>query len=155
MSAMSTPGTPMTPGWYPSPDGNGQQWWNGSTWSDARRNVDGSNPVLGGLPGYQAAPPSATMPDIPPPAPTSGAARIPSIGNPATWVIPIVFSIIGFTVYNLFGVIALIAGLSMFKASGTIGRVIIGISFVISIAAIVSGVISFIGGERELTDIIF
>ena len=152
---MSTPGAPKSPGWYPSPDGNGQQWWNGSAWSDARRNSDGSNPVHGGLPGYQAAPPSATMPNIPPPAPTSGALRVPSIGNPATWVIPIVFSIIGFTVYNLFGVIALIAGLAMFKASGTVGRVIIAISFVISLAAIVSGVMSYLGGERSIEDIIF
>ena len=152
---MSTPGASKSPGWYPSPDGNGQQWWNGSAWSDARRNADGSNPVHGGLPGYQAAPPSGSMVNVPPPSPTSGALRVPSIGNPATWVIPIVFSIIGFTVYNLFGVIALIAGLAMFKASGTVGRVIIAISFVISIAAIVSGVMSFVAGERSIEDIIF
>jgi hypothetical protein len=33
--------------------------------------------------------------------------------------------------------------------------VIIAISIIISIAAIVSGVMSFIGGERNLEDIIF
>jgi hypothetical protein len=154
MSAMNTPGAPQSPGWYPAPDGNGQQWWNGSTWSDARRNSDGTT-TLGGLPGYQAAPPSATIPDLPPPPATAGALQVPSFGNPATWVIPIVFSIIGFTVYNLFAVFALIAGLAMFKASGTVGRVIIAISIVISIAAIVSGVSSFIGGERSIDDIIF
>jgi hypothetical protein len=36
-----------SPGWYTAPDGNGQQWWNGVSWSDARRGgVTGAAPVL-------------------------------------------------------------------------------------------------------------
>jgi hypothetical protein len=50
--------TPMSPGWYPAPDGRGQQWWNGAGWSESRRNADGTSP---GLPGYQAAPPAAQV----------------------------------------------------------------------------------------------
>lgn len=25
------------PGWYPAPDRNGEQWWNGVSWSESRR----------------------------------------------------------------------------------------------------------------------
>ena len=28
-----------SPGWYPAPDGNGQQWWNGAGWSESRKPV--------------------------------------------------------------------------------------------------------------------
>ena len=156
MSAMSTPGASRSPGWYPSPDGNGQQWWNGSSWSDARRNADGSSPALGALPGYQAAPPPGQTPAIPvpPPGTASGRGGV-TIGNPTFWVLPLVFSIVGFTVYNLFAVFALIAGLLMFKPAGPVARVIIAISIVISIAAIASGVISFAQGQRSIEDIIF
>ena len=152
---MSTPGAPKSPGWYSSPDGNGQQWWNGSAWSDARRGADGSAPVIGGLPNYEAAPPSATLPDIPLPPPGAGTRSGVTISNPTFWIIPLVFSIVGFTVYNLFAVFSLVAGLAMFRPAGPIARVVIAISIVISIAAIVSGVLSFIGGERNLEDIIF
>ncbi len=55
---------PNSPGWYPAPDGNGQQWWNGAGWSESRRNADGSTP---GLPGYQAAPPAVPAPSAPVP----------------------------------------------------------------------------------------
>jgi len=32
--------TPERPGWYPAPTGGGEQWWNGVSWSESRR--DGS-----------------------------------------------------------------------------------------------------------------
>jgi hypothetical protein len=153
MSAMSTP--TQSPGWYPAPDGKGQQWWNGSAWSDARRNADGSAATLGGLPNYQAAPPPGGPTNIPAPAPGAGVSRIGTISNPTFWIIPLVFSIVGFTVYNLFAVFALIAGLAMFKPAGPIARVIIAISIVISIAAIASGVLSFLAGHTSVEDIIF
>ena len=36
-----------SPGWYSAPDGNGQQWWNGVSWSDARRGgVQTAAPML-------------------------------------------------------------------------------------------------------------
>lgn len=31
-----------TPGWYPDPDGSGERWWNGVSWSEARRAAPGS-----------------------------------------------------------------------------------------------------------------
>jgi hypothetical protein len=34
--------SPQTPGWYPAPDGAGDQWWNGIDWSPARRPVGGA-----------------------------------------------------------------------------------------------------------------
>lgn len=40
--------SPQTPGWYPAPDGAGDQWWNGIDWSPARRPTGGapSTPVV-------------------------------------------------------------------------------------------------------------
>jgi len=29
----------VKPGFYPARDGNGEQWWNGVSWSDSRRNT--------------------------------------------------------------------------------------------------------------------
>lgn len=34
--------SPQTPGWYPAPDGAGDQWWNGIDWSPARRPTGGA-----------------------------------------------------------------------------------------------------------------
>ena len=28
---------PRSPGWYPAPNGGGEQWWNGVAWSESRR----------------------------------------------------------------------------------------------------------------------
>lgn len=28
---------PLSAGWHPAPDGNGEQWWNGVSWSESRR----------------------------------------------------------------------------------------------------------------------
>ncbi|MEP6479244.1 MAG: DUF2510 domain-containing protein [Rhodoglobus sp.] len=86
--------TPKSPGWYASPDGTpGEQWWNGASWSEARR-VPGSagsstvtaTPLSGGIPSYgtPVAPPpgvasspppgwSGTAPDPARPDPYSGA----------------------------------------------------------------------------------
>lgn len=48
--------SPQTPGWYPAPDGAGDQWWNGIDWSPARRPTGGapSAPVV-------VAPPTPTV----------------------------------------------------------------------------------------------
>ena len=36
-----------SPGWYPAPDGTpGERWWNGSGWSDSRRNAEVAPPVI-------------------------------------------------------------------------------------------------------------
>ena len=152
MSAMSTP---QSPGWYAAPDGNGQQWWNGATWSDARRNADGSNPALGGLPGYQAAPPADGLgQNIPAPAPRTGI--LSSSGNVSmAWLIPLVFSIVGFLFFNLFAVIALFIGIAAARSTTGVGRVLSILSIIISVAAIVAGIVSFVRGERAVEDIIF
>ncbi len=34
----------QSPGWYPAPDGNGQQWWNGAGWSETRRAATATTP---------------------------------------------------------------------------------------------------------------
>lgn len=39
------------PGWYPDPQGQGERWWNGASWSDTRRG------------GATAPPPPAARPD--------------------------------------------------------------------------------------------
>jgi hypothetical protein len=151
MSAMATPS--QSPGWYPAPDGNGQQWWNGATWSDARRNPDGTT-TLGGLPGYQAAPPPGSLQQVPVPPPQSGLAAVRSNVS-AAWLVPLVFSIVGFFFFNLFAVIALFIGIAAFRSTTGIGRLLSAVAIVISIAAIVSGILSFIRGEHGIEDVIF
>ncbi len=155
-SSMSAMSTPQSPGWYPAPDGNGQQWWNGASWSDARRNADGSNPVLGGLPGYQAAPPADGMAqNIPAPAPRTGILSSSSGNVSAAWIVPLTFSVVGFLFFNLFAVIALFIGIAAARSTTGIGRMLSILSIIISIAAIVSGVVSFARGERSIDEIIF
>lgn len=150
MSAMSTP---QSPGWYPAPDGRGRQWWNGTSWSDARREADGST-TLDGLPGYQAAPPpGGDAASIPPPPPQSRFSVSPGVDG--TWITALVFSIVGFVVFNLFSVIALLLAIIGLRGAGPVGRVMCLIAMVISIAGIVSGVISFVQGDRSIGDIIF
>jgi hypothetical protein len=155
MSAMSTPGAPKSPGWYPSPDGLGQQWWNGASWSDARRNADGSAPTLGGLPGYQASPPPGGLgQNIPVPPPQTGIFSGPK-GAGGAWIVPLVFSIVGFLFFNLFAVIAFFIGIAAVRSTTGLGKVLSIVSIVISIAAIVSGIVSFAAGEHGIEDLIF
>jgi hypothetical protein len=55
-------------GWYPAPDGNGQQWWNGVGWSETRLGagpVAASAPVMPGT--APAAPPPVYSAQNPPP----------------------------------------------------------------------------------------
>lgn len=49
----------QSPGWYPAPDGNGQQWWNGAGWSESRRGAT--------TPAAPAAPPPVYSPSNPAP----------------------------------------------------------------------------------------
>lgn len=146
--------TPMNPGWYPAPDGNGEQWWNGSGWSDTRRNADGTTP---GLPGYQAAPPSdaaATNIPAPPPASTSSLSRVTQ-SNGAS-IVPFVFGIIGLTVFNLFGVFAIFIGIATFKSNNVVGKVLSGIGILLGAIGVILSVITFIqSGGRNFEDLIF
>lgn len=79
---------PRSPGWYPAPNGGGEQWWNGVAWSESRR--DGTTarqaathvtpaaaphaaPVTNITPA--AEPHAAAVSNITPPAPYAGPAR--------------------------------------------------------------------------------
>ena len=79
---------PRSPGWYPAPNGGGEQWWNGVAWSESRR--DGTTarraathvtpaaaapaaPVTNITP--MAAPHAPAASNITPPAPYAGAVR--------------------------------------------------------------------------------
>lgn len=52
----------QSPGWYPAPDGNGQQWWNGAGWSESRRGAAASP-----TPAASVAPPPVYSPGNPAP----------------------------------------------------------------------------------------
>ena len=79
---------PRSPGWYPAPNGGGEQWWNGVAWSESRR--DGTTarraathvtpaaaphaaPVSNITP--MAAPHAPAVSNITPPAPYAGPQR--------------------------------------------------------------------------------
>lgn len=74
-----------TPGWYPDPDGGqGQRWWNGVGWSDARRGA-GTTPAV---PPQVAGPPAVVGQEpagLTPPGqvPATQAPVIYSASNPA------------------------------------------------------------------------
>jgi hypothetical protein len=73
----------------------------------------------------------------------------------AAWIVPLVFSIVGFLFFNLFAVIALFIGIAAFRSTTGVGRLLSAVSIVISVAAIVSGILSFISGEHGIEDLIF
>ena len=93
--------TPERPGWYPAPNGGGEQWWNGVAWSESRRDgtvarqaVTHSDPALEQGPAArsnitpQAARPPAPLTNVTPPAYRSSAPAVsnvtpPSYGTPA------------------------------------------------------------------------
>jgi len=66
--------TPERPGWYPAPTGGGEQWWNGVSWSESRR--DGSV-------ARQAQSHSAPARSSSPAAPPQNAAAVSNITPPA------------------------------------------------------------------------
>lgn len=72
-----------SPGWYPAPDGNGQQWWNGVGWSETRQG--GTHPVTAAPP---LAPVQAPVPVTPAKPPVYSAQNPPPLrpdpyGRPA------------------------------------------------------------------------
>jgi len=72
--------TPERPGWYPAPSGGGEQWWNGVSWSESRR--DGSV-------ARQAQSHSAPARSSSPAAPAQNAAAVSNI-TPPTYRAPVV-----------------------------------------------------------------
>lgn len=64
----------MSPGWYPAPDGNGRQWWNGVGWSDSRQ---------GGTAAVPPVPvPTVRVPPRPPAVPLAAKPPVYSAQNP-------------------------------------------------------------------------
>ena len=79
---------PRSPGWYPAPNGGGEQWWNGVAWSESRRDgttarraathvtpaaAPNAAPVSNITP--MAAPHAPAVSNITPPAPYAGPQR--------------------------------------------------------------------------------
>jgi hypothetical protein len=92
--------TPERPGWYPAPNGGGEQWWNGVSWSESRRDgtvarqaVTHSDPALEQGPAArsnitpQAARPPAPLTNVTPPAYRSSAPAVSNI-TPRTPPVP-------------------------------------------------------------------
>lgn len=63
---MAEEGQPA--GWYPNPDGPGQRWWNGISWSDSYQADQPPPPV----PGSMATPPEPAAIPAPQPNPPAG-----------------------------------------------------------------------------------
>jgi hypothetical protein len=132
--------TPSSPGWYSAPDGNGEQWWNGSAWSESKRNSDGTVP---GLPGYQAAPPrDGAIPLLMPPPPTTSAVAR-AAGTDGAGIMAIVFGIVGLTVFSLFAPFAIIAGIATFKSTSWVGRILSLIGIGLGVLGIVFAIVAF------------
>jgi len=87
--------TPERPGWYPAPNGGGEQWWNGVAWSESRRDgtvarqaVTHSDPALEQGPAArsnitpQAARPPAPLTNVTPPAYRSSAPAVSNVTPP-------------------------------------------------------------------------
>ena len=157
--------TPVRPGWYPAPDGSGtEQWWNGASWSDAKRGPAGA--ALPGVPGYQAAPPPspAAAPGIerpdpytapPPPAPyptlqqvagqnPSVAGRTVTLSN-STPVIAFIFGMLSIFVFGLLGIVGIALGVVALRKPETVGRVR-GLAF----GGIITGIVGLVIGAVQV-----
>ena len=117
-----------SPGWYPAPDGRGEQWWNGAGWSESRKavspaGIDPAPPLAAPRVIYSASNPAPQSPSESPEfgGPIPAAVQIDARANPMA-------------------LYALIAG---------IVAVVFNVLLVPSILAIVFGV-KGIGRAREL-----
>lgn len=141
------------PGWYPAPDGNGEQWWNGAGWSESRRGADGTPP---GLPGYQAAPPRVPPPPaapVPMGAPNPYAVPAPQAAAPAGTrvtsnpsVIGLIFGALSLVVFAPLGVVAIVLGIVALRRPDGVS----GSPRVMAIVAIVLGGAGILGGFAQL-----
>lgn len=150
-----------SPGWYPAPDGSGEQWWNGAGWSESRRNADGTTP---GLPGYQATPPPSAPWVSAPPAPAPPAAPAP-LGAPNPYappapqaarpagtrvasnpgVVGLIFGALSLVVFPLLGVVAIVLGIVALRRPAASGS-----PRIMAIVAIVLGCLGILGGFVQL-----
>jgi hypothetical protein len=137
---------PRSPGWYPAPNGGGEQWWNGVAWSESRR--DGTTarqaathvtpaaaphaaPVTNITP--MAAPHAAPVSNITPPAPYAGPQRPnpyagyqqPPVARAGTAVAPLALAAMITGIASIFvpiaGPVAIILGVRALGVAQTTG----------------------------------
>jgi hypothetical protein len=145
--------TPQRPGWYPAPDGGGtEQWWNGASWSDAKRGVGGA--ALPGLPTYRATPPpvapgAEAMPPLPsnqPPQPTLQRLSGSSVNlTSSTPTIALVFGLLGIFIFPLLGIVGIVLGTMVLRRPGTIGT-----QRTLAIGGIVTGIVALVWGAIQV-----
>lgn len=145
---------PNSPGWYPAPDGNGDQWWNGAGWSESRRNADGTTP---GLPGYEAAPPAVPLP--PPAAPAAPvplgapnpyaqpAAGTPTARKTATnpAIVGVILGVVSLAAFPPIGIASIVLGILELRKPATTMRGMAIASIALGAAGLLFGVIG-LGG---------
>ena len=151
--------TPQRPGWYPAPDGSAtEQWWNGASWSDAKRGVGGA--AMPGLPAYHAAPPSTTpgaepLPPLPPtqaPYPTLASqtsGRSVNLTN-STPTLALVLGILGIFFFSPLGIAGIWLGARVLKRPETAGA-----QRSMAVGGIVTGIIALVWGGIQLAIFIF
>lgn len=98
--------------------------------------------VTPGLPGYHAAPPGQerTIP-LPP------LSELKSGGFTDSWpsaIIPLVFGIIGFAVFNVFGVVAIFVGIAAFRSTGPLGKILSALGILFGLAGLVWSIVDLI-----------
>ena len=152
-----------SPGWYPAPDGKGEQWWNGAGWSESRKGATG-------VPG-QLQPPAVVLPQqVAPvqrvvysashPAPQSpsespefggaipAAVQIDARANPAALygliagIVAVVFNVL--LVPSILAIIFSVRGLSKARQLATAGNVNTMRFF--AVAGLVMGIFAAIAG---------
>lgn len=166
--------TPKSPGWYAAPDGTpGEQWWNGASWSEARRlpgatgaaapaPSSASAPSYGTPiappPGVSAPPPgwTGTAPDPTRPDPYAGAragaltsyvANTTKANQPASMAVILGFVSLFFGIVGIGAIIAGVLGLAKAKtlpAGAANGRTSSFIGIGLGTVGILIGVVPFI-----------
>ena len=123
-----------SPGWYPAPDGNGQQWWNGAGWSESRQGA-----AVVGPPKAAPAPVRAPAAPVAPVAPAAERV-IYSASNPAPQYPGQLPSTLNARVPAAMRIDARANPLAVYALVAGIGAVVFNVLLVPSILAIVFGV---------------
>lgn len=122
------PHAPRSPGYYPAPDGRGEQWWNGVAWSESRRGA-GSAVLSNSTPVHSNITPTG-IPTVP--------VRRPASGLPLASV---VLGILSLTVNLLAPVAAVVALVSFVRAPRSRLLALIGLG--LAVVAFFSGLAQF------------
>jgi len=118
---------PLSPGYYPAPDGRGEQWWNGVSWSESRRGL-GSAVLSNTTPVHSNITPTG----------------LPVIARPASSSLPLAAIILGGISFfvNFLGPVAIIVSIiSLRRAPRSRG---------LAAAGLVLGIIASVFGAVQL-----